>query len=115
MYIAIIIAAVIILAACFYFMSKKSGARNGTETDASMFARLLVSEVKLFNEAKVQQAQQNNNLSDALRDEIGQARQTFQKRFPNPESAAHFENALIEILADGDRNRLNSGIKSSFR
>ena len=111
----IIIVLVLILVAGWYFLSKKSGVQSGAGNDAAMFARLLVSEIKLYNEQKVQLGVQNKSLSETLRDEIEQARKTYQSRFPNQESESHFENALIEVLADGDRSKFGSEIKSCFR
>lgn len=106
----------LVLAAVFYFFFvNKSGGGNNSEVDAKRFARLLVSEIKLYNEQKVQRALQNKNLSEALRDEIGQAQKTYQNRFPGAEDAAHFERALIEILADGDPSKMDSEVKSSLR
>ena len=107
----LIIVLVLSLAAGWYFLSKKAGAKS----DAATFARLLVSEIKTDNEPKVQLGVQNKNLFVTLRDEIGQARKTYQNRFPNQESEAHFENALIEILADGDPNKFGSEIRSCFK
>ena len=99
----------------FYFLSKNKGGRNNSETDAKRFARLLVSEIKLFNESKVQRGLENKNLSDALRDEIGEARTKYKYRVLNADDERHFDDALIKILADGDKSKFDSGINLSLR
>ena len=115
MYYLIGIIALLVLAAVFYFLSKGKGEPGNAENDAKRFARLLVSEIKLYNETKIQSALQNNNLFDALRNEIGEAQRTYKKRFPAVESEKHFDDALVEILADGDASKLGSGIRSCFK
>jgi len=115
MYILLGITALLVLIAVFYFLSKKKVNEGNSENDAERFARLLVSEIKLYNESKVQQGLINNNLSDSLRDEIGEAGKTYQSRFPDAVYKSYFEDALVEILANGDQSKLDSGIKSSLR
>ena len=53
MYILLGIIALLILFAVFYFSSKGKGVQSDSADDAKMFARLLVSEIKLYNEKKV--------------------------------------------------------------
>ena len=115
MYYLIGIIALLGLAAVFYFLTRGRSEPNNSENDAKRFARLLVSEIKLYNESKIQSALQNNNLFDALRNEIGEAQTTYKKRFPGAESEKYFPDALIEILADGDVCKLGSGIRSCFK
>ena len=103
------------MAAVFYFLSKDKGEETDSEADAKRFARLLVSEIKLFNESKVQHGLQNKNLSDTLRDEIREARKKYKSRIPNAADERYFDHALIEVLADGDQSKFDEGIKSSLR
>ncbi|HEX8735869.1 MAG TPA: hypothetical protein VF721_11125 [Pyrinomonadaceae bacterium] len=79
-----------------------------SEEDAKGFARLLVTEIKLYNDYKIQRGLQNNNLYASLRDEIDEAAKMYRKRVSNPEYFEYFNDALINILADGDKNRLGS-------
>jgi len=72
--------------------------------EAMRFARLLVSEIKLYNEAKVQQGRSNNGIYNLMRDDIERSRQLYKERVPEPVRAQtnYFNNELIRILADGD-------------
>ena len=117
MYILIGIIALLSIIAIFYFLSKgkADSASASPEDDAKRFARLLVSEIKLYNENKVQLGLQNNNLFDILRDEIGEARIKYKKRIPQADLENNFDDALVEILADGNQDKLGSGIRSCFK
>ncbi|GMR23454.1 MAG: hypothetical protein BMS9Abin37_1884 [Acidobacteriota bacterium] len=72
--------------------------------EAMRFARLLVSEIKLYNEAKVQQGRSNNGIYNLMRDDIERSRQLYKERVPEPvrSSTNYFNDELIRILADGD-------------
>jgi len=52
MYILLGIIALLILFAVFYFSSQGKGVQSDSADDAKMFVRLLVSEIKLYNEKK---------------------------------------------------------------
>ena len=72
--------------------------------DAKRFARLLISEIKLYNEAKVQQGRQNRGLYKLLRDDIERSRQLYSERVSSDIRGAtdYFDEELIRILAHGD-------------
>jgi hypothetical protein len=72
--------------------------------DAKRFARLLVSEIKLYNEAKVQQGRQQKTIYSMLKDDIERSRQLYSERVASNirESTNYFDDELIRILADGD-------------
>ena len=48
--------------------------------DARRFARLLVSEIKLYNEQKVREGRAAGDLYERLREEIDRSRQMYDKR-----------------------------------
>ncbi|MGQ9898100.1 MAG: hypothetical protein ACUVR8_11160 [Acidobacteriota bacterium] len=76
--------------------------------DARRFARLLVSEIKLYNEAKVMEGRINRDLYDRLKEDIDRSRQMYDKRV-NPIVAAKFDyfyDELVSSLAEGDPSRL---------
>lgn len=76
--------------------------------DAMRFARLLVSEIKLYNEAKVADGRQEKDLYQRLRSDIERSRQMYHERVP-PSVAAktnYFMEELVAILAEGDRATL---------
>jgi len=76
--------------------------------DARRFARLLVSEIKLYNEPKVQEGRSKSDLYDRLRDDIDRSRQMYNKRVAPPVAARHdyFHQELVNTLAEGDVTKL---------
>ena len=79
--------------------------------DARRFARLLVSEIKLYNEQKVKEGRSENNLYERLREDIDRSRQMYDKRVAPPVAARHdyFHQELVNTLAEGDTAKLGSG------
>ncbi|MFP5264204.1 MAG: hypothetical protein ACLGJB_20160 [Blastocatellia bacterium] len=78
--------------------------------DARRFARLLVSEIKLYNEQKVSEGRRNNDLYDRLKEDIDRSRQMYEKRV-TPGVAAKFDyfyDELVNTLAEGDKAKLGS-------
>lgn len=76
--------------------------------DARRFARLLVSEIKLYNAAKVNDGRRNHDLYDRLKDEIDRSRKVYDKRV-SPSVAARFDyfyDELVQTLAEGDPAKL---------
>jgi hypothetical protein len=93
--------------------SPSSGALNEEErahNDARRFARLLVSEIKLYNEQKVSDGRVNHDLYDRLKEDIDRSRQMYDKRVV-PSVAAKFDyfyDELVNVLAEGDPTKLGS-------
>jgi hypothetical protein len=79
--------------------------------DARRFARLLVSEIKLYNEQKVSDGRTEGNLYDRLRDEIDRSRQMYDKRVHPSVSPRfdYFHQELVNTLAGGDADKLGAG------
>ena len=78
--------------------------------EARRFARLLVSEIKLYNEVKVREGRDASDLYERLREDIDRSRQMYDKRV-RPEVAArydYFDNELVNMLAEGDRAKLGA-------
>jgi hypothetical protein len=73
--------------------------------DAKRFARLLVSEIKLYNEAKVMQGRKTRDLYQQLRDDIDRSRKLYGERHPDA-PPDFFTDELVRILADGDAGAL---------
>jgi len=71
---------------------------------AQRFARLLVDEIKLYNQGKVAEGREAKDLYDRLKEDIEKSRATYDKRYGHTvaASAGYFQNALIQNLADGD-------------
>ena len=79
--------------------------------DARRFARLLVSEIKLYNEKKVKEGRNQSDIYDRLRDDIERSREMYVKRVAPPVAARHdyFHQELVNTLAEGDSAKLGSG------
>ena len=79
--------------------------------EARRFARLLVSEIKLYNEQKVRDGRDAGDLYDRLREDIDRSRQMYDKRV-RPEVAGrydYFHHELVNTLAEGDPSKLGEG------
>ncbi len=87
-----------------------SGDEEKAHNDARRFARLLVSEIKLYNEQKVGDGRRTGDLYDRLKEDIDRSRQMYEKRV-TPSVAAKFDyfyDELVSTLAEGDRAKLGS-------
>ncbi len=71
---------------------------------AQRFARLLVDEIKLYNQAKVAEGRRNKDLYDRLKEDIDKSRGTFQKRYGSTVAASgdYFQHELVRSLAEDD-------------
>lgn len=79
--------------------------------DARRFARLLVSEIKLYNERQVVEGREQGDLYVRLREYIDRSRDMYDKRV-KPEVAQkydYFHQELVNTLAEGDLAKLGSG------
>jgi hypothetical protein len=76
--------------------------------DAKRFARLVVSEIKLYNESKVNEGRRNKDIYERLKEDIERGRQMYTDRVPgNVRNATnYFYDELVRILAGGDANAL---------
>lgn len=74
------------------------------DSSARRYARLLVSEIKLYNEAAVRTGREKRDLLERLRPEIERARRLYEERVSTSVGArgAYFQQELIQTLADGD-------------
>lgn len=79
--------------------------------DARRFARLLVSEIKLYNEQKVNEGRQAGDIYQRLREAIDRSREMYDKRVQPPvaEKFDYFHYELVNALADGNADRLGAG------
>ncbi len=86
-----------------------SSSEEGKKHDeARRFARLLVSEIKLYNEGKVEQGRKNKDLYERLKEDIDRSRQMYDERIPDEvrKVSNYFYDELVRILADGDAGAL---------
>jgi hypothetical protein len=80
------------------------------EEAARRFAKLLVSEIKLYNEVAVRTGRQQRDLLQRLRAEIDRAQRLYEERVPAAVSArqTYFQQELVQTLADGDATLLGN-------
>ena len=71
--------------------------------EARRFARLLVSEIKLYNERVVQEGRAKGDIYERLREDIDRSRQMYDERIPEDVRASSnfFYEELVRVLADG--------------
>jgi hypothetical protein len=76
--------------------------------DAKRFARLVVSEIKLYNESKVNEGRRNKDIYERLKEDIERGRQMYADRVPAGvrDSTNYFFEELVRILAGGDAGAL---------
>ena len=80
------------------------GEEDEVHRKARRFARLLVDEIKLYNQSKVTEGKQHRDLYDRLREDIEKSRAAYEKKFSGTpaSSANYFTQELIRVLADND-------------
>jgi hypothetical protein len=75
-----------------------------THRKAQRFARLLVDEIKLYNQAKVAEGRRHKDLYDRLKEDIEKSRSTYQKRYGSTVAASgdYFQKEVVRSLAEED-------------
>lgn len=75
-----------------------------THRKAQRFARLLVDEIKLYNQAKVAEGRRHKDLYDRLKDDLEKSRATYQKRYGSTAAATgdYFQKEVVRSLAEDD-------------
>jgi len=93
---------------------------SGSEEDelhkkARRFAKLLVEEIKLYNQPRVEEGRQHKDLYERLKVDIEKSRSTYDKRYAESAvaSADYFTQELIRILADNDGSLMGAGFPRS--
>jgi len=85
-------------------ISQLSEAEQKVHEDAKRFAKLLVSEIELYNKMKVADGRKNKDLYLRLKSDIDRSRQTFEKRFARTlgKEFNYFHDELVRTLAAND-------------
>jgi hypothetical protein len=93
---------------------------SGSEEDelhkkARRFAKLLVEEIKLYNQPRVEEGRQHKDLYERLKVDIEKSRSTYDKRYAESAvaSADYFTQELIRILADNDASLMGASFPRS--
>jgi len=81
---------------------------DARQEEARRFARLLVSEIKLYNEDEVERGRAERDIGARLKEDIDRSREMYEKRIPADVRQGHdyFRDELVRILADGDADAL---------
>ena len=97
-------------AAVGFEIAQLSEADQKIHKDAKRFAKLLVSEIELYNKPKVADGRKNKDLYKRLKSDIDRSRQTFDKRFGKslPKQFDYFHEELVRTLAANDASLLGS-------
>jgi hypothetical protein len=84
-----------------------------THRKAQRFARLLVDEIKLYNQAKVSEGRRHKDLYDRLKADIEKSRSTYQKRYgsTSADSGNYFQREVVRSLAEDDASVMGANFK----
>jgi hypothetical protein len=90
--------------------SEWSSEERDVHTRAQRFARLLVDEIKLYNQDKVAEGRARKDLYDRLKDDIDKSRASYSKRYGSSPAASadYFTRELVRVLADDDASLLGA-------
>ena len=88
------------------------GAENAELAAAKRFAKLVATDIRLYNEEAVMNGRREGDLAERLGEQIGRGKATFMKRHASMGSAAGkvLHEAFIEVLAAGDRDLLPESV-----
>jgi hypothetical protein len=84
-----------------------------THRKAQRFARLLVDEIKLYNQAKVAEGRRHKDLYDRLKEDIEKSRATYSKRYGTTVAASgdYFQKEVVRSLAEDDAGVMGGNFK----
>ncbi len=80
---------------------------------AQRFARLLVDEIKLYNQVKVTEGRKNRDLYDRLKPDIEKSRSMYLKRYGNTvdNGSDYFSAELVRSLAEDDSSLMGANFR----
>jgi len=86
-----------------------------SHAEARKTARLLISEIKLYNEEELKAGRENSDVYRRLQKEIEHGREAYKQRVPAKilSSRDHFHEELICILGDNDASRMGAAYPGS--
>jgi len=92
-------------------ISQLSEAEQKTHKDARRFAKLLVSDIELYNKAKLAEGRKNKDLYMRMKLDIERSRHAFEQRFGKTvgKQFDYFHDELVRTLAGNDPSLLGSG------
>lgn len=92
------------------FSGPESSSGDSRYEEARRLARLLVTEIKLYNEEKVRQGREGSNIYVHLRDDIERSRRIYQERIGEDvrSDTDYFQEEVVRILAGGNSTALGT-------
>lgn len=113
--ITVISAIIIVLAAVvasILLFRRRLDTQSTQKPDTQRFAKLLVAEIKLYNQQEVESARKAGNIYQQLKSEIDRARKMYDDRiaFDGTLRTDYFYEELAKDLAGGDETKLGPGI-----
>ncbi|HEX4952652.1 MAG TPA: hypothetical protein VF017_04560 [Thermoanaerobaculia bacterium] len=87
-----------------------AGGDPALHEEGRRLARLLVSEIRLYNEEEIEEGKRQQDILSRLREEIERSRKMYEERI-HPDVRAsrdYFREELVRILADGNESLLGS-------
>ena len=92
-------------------IGQQTEAEEKIHRDARRFARLLVSEIELYNKSSAEEGRRNKDLYQRLKKDIDRSRETYEKRFVHTvaREVDYFHEELVRTLAHNDPLLLGSG------
>ncbi|MGA3210676.1 MAG: hypothetical protein ABSD20_05165 [Terriglobales bacterium] len=87
-----------------------AAAEDELHRKAKRFAKLLVDEIKLYNQGKVAEGKRNHDLYERLKTDIEKSRATYDKRYAQTvvASSGYFDKELVRNLAEENAALLGS-------
>ena len=91
-----------------------AAAASDDDQAARRYAKLLVSEIKLYNEGAVRVGREKRDLLTRLGEEVARARRLYEERVPAAVAGRgmYFQQELVHTLAEGDPSLLGKPIPS---
>ncbi len=82
--------------------------RDPRREEARRYARLVATDIRLYNEEAVVLGRRERDLAARLREQLARGRDAFARRFPDlgPEGETLLEEAFVQVLAGGDASLL---------
>ncbi len=86
------------------FQAGRAAAEPPLHEEAKRLARLLISEIKLYNEEQVMEGRRNHDLYHRLKEDIDRSRQIYEERVDDDvrTETDYFQQELVRSLAGGD-------------
>ncbi len=97
-----------------------AGAETDTDPEleaARRFARLIATDIRLYNEEDVLLGRKNGDLQSRIRDHLARGRETFRRRFPSIGEIGDgiLHEAYVRVLAGGDDRLIDAGAVTADR